>query len=106
MRVAFVPVWHNNPYHTELKKTLRSLGIEVLCPPSLKAFCRTSLAGAAKLDVMHLHSLPLFDWTLPSVRRYAMFSLRLRQLQKRGVRLVWTIHDLQNHESEHRWVEG
>jgi beta-1,4-mannosyltransferase len=76
-----------------------------LCPPSLKSFCRDYDACAANLDVMHLHALPRFEWSPTNLGRYALFSLRLRQLQERGVRLIWTIHDLQNHESEHRWIE-
>jgi beta-1,4-mannosyltransferase len=105
MRVAFVPVWPTNPYHAELEKALSLLGVEVLSPISLKSFWHDFKTGAAKVDVMHLHALPRLDWSPTNLGRYALFFFRLRQLQKRGVRLVWTVHDLQNHESEHRWME-
>jgi glycosyltransferase involved in cell wall biosynthesis len=105
MRVAFLPVWRGNPYHAELKAALCSLGIDVLCPESLKSFYRDCSSGAEKVDVVHLHALPRFSWSPTTLRRNVMFYLRLSRLQERGARLIWTVHDLQNHESGHRLIE-
>jgi beta-1,4-mannosyltransferase len=106
MRVAFVPVWHDNPYHAELEKALSSLGIHVLRPQSLKSFCRDYNAGVAHADVVHIHALPRFSWSRVSFVRYVLFYLRLSHLQKTGVRLVWTVHNLQDHEARQRWIEN
>lgn len=106
MRVAFVPVWTGNPYHTELEKALSSLGIRVLHPQSLKSFCRDYNADGADADVVHLHALPRFSWSPISIGRYILFYLRLSHLQKAGVRLVWTVHNLQHHEAKQRRVEN
>ncbi len=106
MRVAFVPVWRDNPYHAELERALSSLGIHVICPQSLKSFCRDHNAGFATADVVHLHALPRFSWSPISFARCVLFCLRLSHLRKTGVRLVWTVHNLQNHEAKQRWIES
>jgi len=56
LRVAFLPVWNENPYHAELEKALRSLGIQVVRPQSLKSLCPDHRAGVQKVDVVHIHA--------------------------------------------------
>jgi beta-1,4-mannosyltransferase len=106
MRVAFMPVWLDNPYHAELEKALSSLGIHVLHPQSLKSLCRDCDAGVENVDVIHLHALPRFSWSPISFGRYVLFYLRLSHLRKKGVRLVWTVHNLQDHEARQGWIEN
>ena len=106
MRVAFLPVWNGNPYHAELEKALRSLGIEVLHPQSLKSLCRNYWTGVEKVDVVHIHALPQFGWSLIPLRGYVAFYQRLVWLRIMGVRLVWTMHNLDNHESQNRSIEN
>jgi len=106
MRVAFFPVWNPNPYHTELERALRSLGIEVVRAQSLKSLCRDYRTGVQKVDVLHIHALPRFGWSLISLRGYVAFYQRLVWLRIVGVRLVWTMHNLANHESQHRSIEN
>ena len=105
MKVAFVPVWTENPYHAELEQALCSLGIKVLLPHNLKALCRDYRAGVEKVDLVHIHAFPQFDWSLIALRGYVAFHLRLVWLRIRGVKLVWTMHNLENHESHNRWIE-
>src|SRR5262245_26752315 len=102
MKVAFLYVWRENPYHQELEKSLRALGVGVLCPQQKTLYSHV-LAGAEKVDVVHLHALPYFRWS--NVARYVLFYLRLSRLQKRGVRLVFTVHDFQNHDSRNWPIE-
>jgi glycosyltransferase involved in cell wall biosynthesis len=107
MRVAFVPVWFDeNPYHAELAKALRSLGIKVRLPESLKSLCRDYRAGVEKVDLVHLHALPQFGWSRIALRGYVAFCVRLMWLRMMGVRFVWTMHNLDNHESQHRRIES
>jgi beta-1,4-mannosyltransferase len=101
-----MPVWLDNPYHAELEKALSSLGIHVLHPQSLKSLCRDCNAGVENVDVIHLHALPRFSWSPISFARYVLFYLRLSRLQKTGVRLVWTVHNLQDHEARQGWIEN
>ena len=100
-----MPVWDGNPYQVELEKSLRVLGVDVLCPPSLKTLYRHVLGGAEKIDVVHLHTLPSFAWSPLSLARYALFYCRLSRLRKLGVHLVWTVHNFQNHDSKHWLIE-
>ena len=104
MHVAFVPIWPNNPYHLELATALRALGVRVAYPESLKSLYADWRAGLA-LDVVHLHALPRFEWTPGPSARCALFYHRLTQLQRAGVRVIWTVHDLQNHEARQRGIE-
>ena len=106
MRVAFVPVWSENPYHAELEKALRSLGIKVLCPQSLKCLCEDCRDGVEKVDLVHVHALPQFGWSPVALRGYVAFYQRLVWLRMMGVRLVWTMHNLDNHESQDRRIEN
>lgn len=105
MWVAFVPVWRSNPYHTELKRALESLGVRVLYPDSLKQFGADCAVRREKPDVLHLHALPYLGASPISLGRYFLFHRRLSRLQKIGVRVVWTIHDFQNHDSRYWKVE-
>jgi beta-1,4-mannosyltransferase len=105
MRVAFVPVWDSNPYHRELERAIRSLGTDVFCPKSLKSLYADYVAGKEKLDVLHLHALPYFGLSPLSMGRYGMFYFRLNQLRQLGVRVVWTVHDFQNHDSRYWQIE-
>jgi beta-1,4-mannosyltransferase len=102
MKVAFIYVWRENRYHVELEKSLRALGVDVLCP-QLKTLYTHVFAGAEKVDVVHIHALPYFNWS--NIPRYILFYLRLSRLQKRGVRLVLTVHDFQNHDSRNWPIE-
>jgi beta-1,4-mannosyltransferase len=106
MKVAFVPVWLENPYHAELEKALRALGIEVLLPHNLKVLCRDYRTGIEKVDLVHIHSLPQFGWSLVALRGFAGFYQRLVWLRMRGVKLVLTMHNLENHESRNRRIEN
>ena len=106
LRVAFVPVWPGNPYHTELATALGARGVSVSFPESLKSLYRENRAGREALDVVHLHALPRFKWAPERSVRCALFYSRLNRLRRAGVRVVWTVHDLQNHEASRRGIEN
>jgi beta-1,4-mannosyltransferase len=55
--------------------------------------------------VVHVHSLPYFRWSPIDLARYALFYMRLKRLRARGVRVVWTVHNFQNHDSTSLQVE-
>jgi len=105
MKVAHFPDYRNdNPYQQLLANALVKLDVEVFFPQGYRRglpFSR-ALDGAHRADVLHLH------WLTPYLRgkRYltkAAYALKLLldlQLAKmRGVRLVWTIHNLVSHET-------
>ena len=105
MKVAFVPTWRGNPYHDQLERALTSLGIEVLCPESLKVLYADWKAGTIALDVVHVHALPYLSLSPRNLCRYALFYWRLSRLRRKGVGLVLTVHDLDNHDTSYAAIE-
>lgn len=106
LRTAFVPVWHLNPYHAELQRGLSRGGVDVWSPNSLKDAFRKLASGKEHIDVLHLHALPYFGLEPIALRRYVMFFFRLTRLLKRNIPIVWTIHEIDNHDSKHREMEA
>jgi PST family polysaccharide transporter len=106
LRTAFVPVWHLNPYHGELQRGLARGGVDVWSPNSLKDAFRKLSSGQESIDILHLHALPYFGLEPIALRRYVMFFFRLVRLLKRNTPIVWTIHEIDNHDSNHRETES
>lgn len=104
LRVLAWPAFRNrrrNPYNALLYDALQRLGAEVeeFSPGRL-------LAG--RFDVWHLH------WPDSHLRerRRALARLRLHALLRlmdvarlRGIRVVWTVHNLRSHEARHPALE-
>lgn len=105
MKVAQFPDYRNdNPYQQLLVKALAELGVEVLFPQGYRRglpFSR-ALAAQSRVNVLHLH------WLTPylkgqSFSAKAVYALKLLLdlwlVKARGVRLVWTVHNLVSHET-------
>jgi beta-1,4-mannosyltransferase len=105
MRVAFIPVWKENPYHANLAAALETVGTTLLSPASLKALCQDVTSGRETIDLLHIHALPYFSLHPKGLTRFLLFYRRLARLRRAGVRLVWTVHDFQNHDSPYWRVE-
>lgn len=97
--VHFVPQWPGNPYHAELAGHLPEAGFHVSPEDRLKAISRKIAATGKLPKVVHLHAIPRFELSWFVASRFAMFLYRLHSLRRRGVRVVWTIHDIYHHES-------
>lgn len=107
--VCFVPDWQNdNPYQALLADALRRRGWNVSfadMPRGVFALNCFS-ATARKVDVLHLHWVnqlighacwsgrPWLRWLRRNLLRLDVWVLRAR-----GVRVVWTVHNLVSHES-------
>ena len=97
--VHFVPQWPGNPYHAELASHLPDAGFVVGSESQLKAILQ-KIAETGKLpEVVHLHAIPRFELSWFVATRFAMFLYRIHWLRRRGVKVVWTIHDIYHHES-------
>lgn len=102
MNVAFVPWYPSNPYQEQLTQNLERLGVPVSLVPA-RAFSRPGAAIGLRCDVLHLHWLQAFvvgrnvaaAWI-----KCAVFIAQLVYLRFRGVKLVWTIHELRDHERQ------
>lgn len=106
LRVAFIPVWVGNPYHTELMRALGDLGVTFCSSHQLKDVARNHIAKTERVSLIHLHTLPYLHWTPVELARYVFFYGRLLRLQRSGVKVVWTVHDLDNHDSGRKGIES
>jgi beta-1,4-mannosyltransferase len=100
IRVGFVPIWDRNPYHGRLREALAGCGVDVVETDRLKAHHEEPGAAGTNVDVLHIHAIPNLGLEPRNIARYALFHARLAGLQKRGVAMVRTIHDLYNHDAK------
>lgn len=106
MDVLFFPYGPRNPYQSNLATALRRKGIAV---SAVKDTSFTNLKhSVANQDILHLH------WTSPylinpkiskSMEMAFQFLKILTQQKRRGRKLVWTIHNLGEHERRHPGFE-
>jgi beta-1,4-mannosyltransferase len=113
IQVAFLPAATEEPdaYIRLLRDALAARGVgDIVLPGSSRAWTEFS---AQDLSVVHLHWL---EFIAPSDRRRVTGSLRtairvrrflkaLRMLRRRGVAIVWTVHNAAPHEPRHRRLE-
>lgn len=98
LRVVFQPYWAENPYQKLLSENLIKLGVQIG-----EANSRNKALMGQTPDILHLHWLDaLFQFrvksTLLSLLRLVKFLTKLFILKLRGVKIVWTAHNLKNHE--------
>lgn len=110
LRVVHLPVYRDNAYQPLLMAALEKQGIEVIDGGGGGTFLRTALTKW-KPDVMHFH------WLHPYMIRSTAIGTLIRGLRLLvdvmilrlfGVRIVWTLHNLHNHDRRHvrleRWL--
>jgi glycosyltransferase involved in cell wall biosynthesis len=109
-RIIVFPAWfENNPYLNLHYLVARSRGYDLLLASRLGPFY-DHLGGARAGDVVHVH------WTAPIVqyapdihdarRRLALFQSRLLGARRRGIRLLWTVHNKMPHDCPYPEVEA
>ena len=100
-RVVFLPRWHDNPYQELLADGLATLGVRVDVEPGRLALLGTVLAGG-RPDVVHIYSPDTYvayrRSLAAAVVALALWLAQLAVLRVLGVGIVWTAHDLENHE--------
>lgn len=101
LRVVHAPYVAQNAYQPRLLEELRRLGIETIgARRTAHPLLRQLLSW--RCDVLHLHWTQL-RWLGPRPLRpaaIAAYFAQLRALRSRGVRIVWTIHNLVPHECD------
>ncbi len=100
-RVVFLPRWHDNPYQELLASGLASLGVQVEIAKGRLLFVAEVLRGG-RPDVLHVHTpdyFVVYRRSLPAaVVALGLFVAQLVTLRLLGVTVIWTAHDLLNHE--------
>jgi glycosyltransferase involved in cell wall biosynthesis len=99
LKILFFPFYKLNPYQSLLQSRLAELGCAVATRETLGSFSEHHTREP--FDILHLH------WTTPFAedvgrlafwQRYLTLWRDLRSLRRRGVRIVWTVHNLENHD--------
>ena len=110
MRVVHLPVYQDNAYQRLLMDALRRLGVETINGGGGGNFFRTALLRW-KADILHFHWLHPYmirSSALGTVLRSARLLIELSILKLCRHRIVWTVHNLKNHDNRHlaleRWL--
>ena len=109
MRALLVPVYGSNPYSRLLASALREAGVEVATAgvsgwlPLFRAVRAEGRPDVVHLQWQHRFFLREEDGVAAAAARTALFFLQWMVLRLAGVRFVWTVHNLVNHE---RHLEG
>jgi beta-1,4-mannosyltransferase len=107
MRVVHLPVYHDNPYQRLLMDAQRKLGLDVIEGGGGGNFFRTALRRW-RADILHFH------WLHPYMIRRSAVGTALRSmrllaelqiLKAGGQRVIWTVHNLKNHDNRHVGLE-
>lgn len=98
-RAHFVPFYKGNPYQELLQAELQAAGWTVTSSADFESF------GTCHFDrktVVHLHWPPRFSEDIENRPRYCeafQFVMAMWKRRLHGIRQVWTIHNLHDHES-------
>ena len=107
LRITFLSQWSFNPYQKLLVEQLAKMGVQLE-----EVDCRTIflpiLLKQGKPNIVHLQSVHRF-FLKPS-RLMSLFSLvvfisQLLILRLMGVKIIWTVHDLKNHNNRHLEID-
>lgn len=100
LNVLFAPDFQNtNPYQKQLSQALADRGVQVDGLASSHNFL--SLLKRKNLEILHLHWLYPFYQKADrqvSLLKLVQFIAGLLVLRLKGVKLVWTAHNLKSHE--------
>jgi len=98
LSVAFTPYSVRNPYQTLLRDALSANAVEV-CGVDMISLV-LGLKRLPNVTILHIHWLDRVLRPSTLVTRILSWSLiqRVKSLRKKGVQIVWTVHNLGNHE--------
>ena len=104
--VYHYPYSKENPYQRLLFEVLRLHGVEPVAVNGLVQLLKESAFG--KGDLMHLHWVhrPAVDKSIArTIIRMFVFHFSLLLLRIRGIKILWTVHNLLNHEKRRVWLD-
>ncbi len=107
LKVVHLPVYGDNQYQPLLMKALSDRGLQVIDGGGGGDFLRTALFHW-KADLYHfhwLHPYMLRRGRPASILRGLRFLLEVLLIRLSGARLIWTVHNLVNHERRFPEIE-
>lgn len=106
MQVFMMPDYRiDNPYQTLLSNALQQKGVSVHFPLGYRRFFpiyRAIKTNPASISVLHLHWLDPYlkgDNTLVKLVYCVKFLIDILLTRWRGIKLVWTVHNVVSHNS-------
>lgn len=102
LKVVFLPWWSRNPYQNLLTKHLEQLGVVVENFSHNSIFFLTPAVIRWQPDIIHFHTLyPFFlsSNNFTFLCKFFTFFSQVLILKLIGVKIIWTVHDLKNHEN-------
>ncbi|WP_244917979.1 glycosyltransferase family 4 protein [Nostoc linckia] len=107
IKSIFLPkVIDDNPYIKQLKLHLKKLDIELVFPDtsSSRTLFLSTVFFPQKADIIHLHWLhPFFVHSknpLVNIIKFVIIILELMILKIIGIKIIWTVHNIKNHENK------
>ncbi len=100
MKATFIPFHRDNPYQALLSQSLKDLGVKVESM-NCNIVRLPVVLKKRNIKILHLHWLHPFFVSKTNLRafmRLVKFLFVLSVVRLAGVRIVWTVHNLQNHE--------
>jgi beta-1,4-mannosyltransferase len=116
LSVLFLVPRSKNPYQTLLTGALEACGVQVKTAPPQGSFpVWSGASGHGWPPIVHLHwAHPLIERTVPMLRwasrpfaalAGARTLAEVSWLKRRGIKFVWTIHNLVSHDARHAAIE-
>lgn len=107
LRVVHLPFYEENGYQPLLEAALMRRGIDVLRGGGGGNFFRSALFRW-QADVLHFHWLHPYllrgsRWA--TLLRASRFLAEVALIRQWGIRIVWTVHNLQNHDRHQAGLE-
>lgn len=103
-KTVLVAPFFSNPYQALLAAQLEPLDIAITNVQTTGLATLSIQAVRNQIQIVHLHWLhPFFvgNSNLASLRRFSLFLLNLVILRLLGVKIVWTVHNIHDHEKRH-----
>lgn len=100
LRVVHLPVYHDNAYQPMLMEAQSAQGLHVIDGGGGGNFLRTAMRRW-RADVVHVHWLHpylLRSGLIGSWTRGCRFLVEIALLRRQGAAIVWTVHNLANHD--------
>lgn len=102
MKVVFVPDGSkSNPYQSSLAEALKNLGVDVKLFSGLGKLPLLTVLKYYQPDIIHLHWIHGFivsSSKILTLIRGFRFLFELWILKSKGVKLIWTVHNILEHE--------
>ncbi len=107
MKILFLPEWRKgNPYQNALANSLKKENVEVKFASTIRIL--SLLKPERKPAILHIHWQHLFFLAqnkIKTILKSTLFIGRLIILKLFGIKIVWTVHNLYNHEERFKAIE-